>query len=514
MAPRIFKMPPGKFGIAGSGRPRPRKRRGKDGKVYLSKSYYVTIETATGMIRPHNLCTGDLAAASDIISLMRKTAHRRLLEIDDPFEHSRQISITRHVADYGAWLESQDYKPNHIANALSRITRLLKEAKVTRWQRLDADIIAKAIGRLTDNRSGAGSRPPKLLSLQTRRHYIASTKAFFSWMVDVADRMPRHPLRGLKLPSVRRADRIRIRRYTPVEQFRDLTTAAYYGPPLMGMSGPHRSLLWETLGGTGLRDNEARRLTRKCFELDGPAPCIVLDPTTTKNREGGTVDLLQPELVEALRIWLAEHPDEERPFPVPYKPNEMLRVDLAAAGLPYCDDHGEYLDVHSLRHTAISNYYLWSRDLPMTRRYARHGAGHTTDAVYLHLTYRFPNIRFERMPDLSPRRRDDTVVEATGTVDEIPLKKEWTPEWTQTHAIGGRHGTACGTEGAELQPCGADIAASGPISGVEIKSVRPLRGLSVHRVRCQPQKDAALRKVCEGCRQTRSGHILEAAVRQ
>ena len=41
-------------------------------------------------------------------------------------------------------------------------------------------------------------------------------------------------------------------------------------------------------------------------------------------------------------------------FNVPYKTANMLKADLADAGIPYVDDTGLYADFHSLRHSTGS----------------------------------------------------------------------------------------------------------------------------------------------------------------
>ena len=41
-------------------------------------------------------------------------------------------------------------------------------------------------------------------------------------------------------------------------------------------------------------------------------------------------------------------------FSLPANTAQMMRADLAAAGIPYEDDSGRVLDFHALRHTYVS----------------------------------------------------------------------------------------------------------------------------------------------------------------
>ncbi len=125
-----------------------------------------------------------------------------------------------------------------------------------------------------------------------------------------------------------------------------------------------------------------------------------MNPADTKNRQGGILKLVQGELVEALRKWRAEHPDEEQPFPMPHRTAQMLRVDLEAAGIDYVDEYGHFADFHSLRHTAITFYYFWTHNKELTQRFARHSSSAITDAIYMHLDYRYPHEKFDGMPSL------------------------------------------------------------------------------------------------------------------
>ena len=61
---------------------------------------------------------------------------------------------------------------------------------------------------------------------------------------------------------------------------------------------------------------------------------------------------------------------------VPVRENLCLTLndDLEAAGIPKIDVRGRVVDVHALRHTAVTNVYRASRDLFLAQRFARQPA--------------------------------------------------------------------------------------------------------------------------------------------
>ena len=63
-----------------------------------------------------------------------------------------------------------------------------------------------------------------------------------------------------------------------------------------------------------------------------------------------------------------------------------LRADLAAAGIAYRDERGEYADFHSLRHTFVTNLFDRGASPKEAQTLARHADARLTLARYAHCT--------------------------------------------------------------------------------------------------------------------------------
>ena len=140
-----------------------------------------------------------------------------------------------------------------------------------------------------------------------------------------------------------------------VDELRTLIEAAHNGPVFRKMSGPARSLGYRLAASTGLRFKEIARLSCASFRLSENCPTVTARVAYTKNGETATMDL-PLDLAHDLTRELNNRPEGEPAFPLPIsadgssgKGAAMLRVDLAAAGIPDRDEHGFIFDFHALR---------------------------------------------------------------------------------------------------------------------------------------------------------------------
>ncbi len=73
-----------------------------------------------------------------------------------------------------------------------------------------------------------------------------------------------------------------------------------------------------------------------------------MDAAYTKNGQTATLTI-QSDLANDLAAFVAPLPLGTPVFPLPANGAKMLRVELKAAGIPYCDASGLFFDFHSLR---------------------------------------------------------------------------------------------------------------------------------------------------------------------
>ena len=120
---------------------------------------------------------------------------------------------------------------------------------------------------------------------------------------------------------------------------------------LLDASPPQRAAVYLFIIYTGLRRNEMNQIKGEHFQLDRPDPTLHLPAAITKNRRKAVLELM-PEAVAALDHF---RPDLFMPYEWVFRGKvpspRILRKDLAAAGIPYCDDKGRVVDIHALRWT-------------------------------------------------------------------------------------------------------------------------------------------------------------------
>jgi integrase len=211
-------------------------------------------------------------------------------------------------------------------------------------------------------------------------------------------------------------DRRHDRRALSSEEFAALIAAARSGPPIEGISGPDRAMLYILAGWTGFRKGELGSLTLRSLNLDGNPPTATVAAGFSKRRRDDT-QVLHPALVIQLRSWFATKRRlklNEPLFPISgritggtdRKTHKMIQLDLATARakwiddaksakqrrerdksdfLAYCDDSGRYADFHSLRHTFITQLAQAGISPRMAQTLARHSDIRLTLGVYTHV---------------------------------------------------------------------------------------------------------------------------------
>jgi len=103
------------------------------------------------------------------------------------------------------------------------------------------------------------------------------------------------------------------------------------------------------------------------------------------------------------------------------KTADMLKADLADAGIPYVDDAGRYADFHSLRHTTGSLLAASGVHPKVAQSIMRHGDINLTMSLYTHTLRGQESEAVKSLPDLSLPSRES--IKATGTNDR-PLETD------------------------------------------------------------------------------------------
>jgi integrase len=177
--------------------------------------------------------------------------------------------------------------------------------------------------------------------------------------------------------------------------------AARNGRPFRGMSGADRTLIYLTSANTGLRASELASLTPRSFDCATPSltPSLTVQAAYSKRRRKDVLPL-RADVAALLREYVKGRPAAKPLWPGtwPDVGAEMIRVDLAAAGIPYTDEEGRVYDFHALRHQFISNLARAGVHPKLAQDLARHSDINLTMNAYTHLELQDRAGALEKLP--------------------------------------------------------------------------------------------------------------------
>lgn len=319
----------------------------------------------------------------------RLEAEARLVRegLVDPGERRRREAAFRpptdHVEDYRLGLLAKGDSPRHAKHVAGVLRRLMEDAAVASVADFAPERVQAALGRLR-----AKTSP------RTANHALGCLKAFAKWL-EHNNRIREVP-RGLVAlrPYSEEVGRKRVRRALTTAELTRLLGAAESGGDLVyvyggtkskhnriPIDGRERAALYRLAMGTGFRANELRSLTPESFRLDGDEPTVTVEAAYSKNGKRA-VQPITKELAAGLRGFV-EGKEPGRPvLIVPDRTAQMLRVDLARAGIPYEDERGRVLDFHALRGSYITHLIQGGANPKVVQTLARHSTITLTMDIY------------------------------------------------------------------------------------------------------------------------------------
>jgi len=318
--------------------------------------------------------------------------------------------LREHLADFRQSLLDKSDTPKQAREVTTRAGKVLEGCGFTVWSEIRADRIASYLAGLRNGGEG--------ISAQTSNHHLSAVKQFCRWMVQNrrAGESPVAHLKGLNVKTDRRHDRVQLE----VDEVRALLAAAAAGPEREGLTGTERRLLYMLAVESGLRANELRTLTVGSFDLD--ACTVTVQAGYSKHRREDTLPLRR-ETAEELRAFVAGRLPGAKVFggqweKLTSQTAQVVREDLAAAGIDYTDAAGRYRDFHALRHTCGS--WLGACGIPLTtiREIMRHGDLRVTSR-YAHSMRGQEAQAVNNLPSLSLPSPESQQARATGTDDAI-----------------------------------------------------------------------------------------------
>ncbi len=277
-------------------------------------------------------------------------------DADLPKQERRPLEV--HIQAFEAMLQAKRSTAKHI----HMTTRFIREIARFSDAETAADVTAESVTAALLALQADG------LSARTVNSYLRGVKSFTRWL-HREKRIREDALAGMSMLN-QDVDRRRIRRpYTPEEAAR-LIQAAEAGPVVMGMTGPDRATFYALMLATGLRKSEAGSLLPESFSLDRDPATVTIEASYSKRRRRDTLPL-PSSLASRLRGWLAGKPEGKPVFALPDKPHKLLYRDLALAKIPRETSAG-ILDLHSTRHTFVSEIVAGGANVKTAQELARH----------------------------------------------------------------------------------------------------------------------------------------------
>ena len=107
--------------------------------------------------------------------------------------------------------------------------------------------------------------------------------------------------------------------------------------------------------------------------MSGDDSFLIVEAGHSKHRERDVLPL-HPDLVPLIREWISQLHNGDPLFPLleQRKTAKMMRFDLEAAGIPYQDADGLYVDFHALRHSFITRAWESCETPAVVMSLARH----------------------------------------------------------------------------------------------------------------------------------------------
>lgn len=389
--------------------------RDRQGRKRKTSKWYGWVRDADGFRKQVPLCRDKAAAQVMLGDLLRKVEHEQAGMVDRHEEHLK-TPLRQHLADYKLYLTNQGTTVEYVQLVATRVENILDGIGARYVRDLQPGLVQTYL---------AERRKPDLededeegLSIGTCNHYVRAIKAFCTWMVKDG-RIPVSPVQilGTKNPQ---ADLRHDRRHLTDEELAKLLAAAEKGPKKLCLTGPERALLYRLTVYTGLRANEVRSLRWQDVDLTGDPPTVTVRAAYSKRRRLDVIPM-PAELVRALRAWCREHEAvaEEAIFPnLTEKTADLLKFDLAAAGVAYEDAYGRYADFHSLRHTFVSRLNKAGVNPKVVQDLARHSDIRLTMNRYAHTLLEDQAQAINRLDGLpDPKETEIKAALRTGTDD-------------------------------------------------------------------------------------------------
>jgi len=332
----------------------------KRGRIWWIKYY------DKGKLIQRSLDTEDELEAQEEDLRIKKTKRRKGNRRASLINETAFLSLDDLLEMYEKDMRRERLSSQHIGQKRRQLEGLFSEARASTVRGLTEETITGALSELSH------------LAPRTQNDYRAATHKFFVWLLKKR-RWDRNPVENI--PVVVEDDDPRRRPLRP-EELRSL----------LGVSPPHRRLVYLVAANTGLRRGELRSLSCEAGwqRVDLDAKLITVPSSLSKNRKW-VQQPIPSSTVEEWRNWLlnpladvpGRSPRIQRclaPLP-PIPTKRTFARDAAKAGIELVSARGDVV-FHSLRGTYITGLFRAGVSPAQVQTLARHADISTTLKYY------------------------------------------------------------------------------------------------------------------------------------
>ncbi len=309
------------------------------------------------------------------------------------------------------WIATLRQPPAHVAAAINPRIEWYTKAELAALLGIHPGSLARMLQRegLQGEGNGKARRFSRAVAealherlrrgngISTANHYCTALKSFTRWL-SRDRRLNADPLIGVSKQNEEPDVRVVRRSLSPTE-FAAFIEATRQGKTFRGLSGADRAMLYQLAARSGLRASEIASLTPESF--DWSVPSVTVKAAYSKRRRRDEQPLPQ-NLAAALKDYLKGRPKDKPIWQTGWVPDaaEMIRHDLAAAGIAYVDGEGSF-DFHALRHQYVSDLVASGAHPRDAQTLARHSTITLTMNRYAHPRQANLHAALGKLPDLT-----------------------------------------------------------------------------------------------------------------
>jgi len=320
------------------------------------------------------------------------------------------------VGIFEQMLQARERNPKHIYETMTMTNEAFEACKFGFWRDIKDQKVEAYLRDLREGRVLSRKGKPRNVSYRRSNAYLKACQSFCNWVVKDRKWARESPLRDVPKLNVKE-DPHHTRRAIAVDDLRKLFQKTADGPERYGMSGRERYLLYRLAVESGLRRGEIARLRKADFDFKAGMVTVRAERASKNKRR--REQSLSVGLCAELREFLSSRLPDAKAFGGWYatltdKTADMLKEDLAEAGIPYKDDEGDVFDFHALRVECASLLIDSGVDPKQAQEHMRHSSiGLTMDIYAKVVGGRRKAQAVASLPDLSLPQRQQAA--ATGT---------------------------------------------------------------------------------------------------